>query len=227
MRRCPTRTGGGTFSLLNQVHVREFLNFKTFSSVVTPNEPFAVLAVNVCTASVAAPMPNLYRILALLIVMPAALAGADLRPVISREVGKFARAWEASDYHAILAYLPARVVQQSGGRAAVLVDLKNKFAQARELGANQLEAVPGQPSPPRQVGQWLASVLPLQAVLHGNHVAVTQETHVLALSSDRGKKWFFVLLYDVGQGELNTWFPEFRGKVVVPTSPAPRVNIVY
>lgn len=162
-----------------------------------------------------------------LLLLPLAVQAVDFRPVISREAGKYARAWQRSDCEAILSYLPPRVIQQMGGRAAVLVELKDRLAQAREWGATALEATPGQPSIPKQTGRWLASMLPTTAVVHGTHLDLTQQTHVLALSADRGKSWFFLVLYEVTQAELNTWFPEFRGKIVVPTPPAPQLKIVY
>lgn len=162
-----------------------------------------------------------------LLLIPAAVQAVDFRPVISREVGKYARAWQQSDCEVIISYFPPRVIQQSGGRAVVLRELKDRFAEAREWGATALEATPGQPSVPKQIGRWLTSMLPATAVVHGTHVDLTQQSHVLALSADRGKNWFFLVLYEVSQAELNAWFPEFRGKIVVPTPPAPQLKIVY
>lgn len=162
-----------------------------------------------------------------LISISAVLAAADLRPVISRDAGKCAVAWEREDFRTIVAYMPARVVQRSGGRAALISELTNDFAQARSLGAERLEAHHGPPSIPKSIGRWLVSVIPVTAVVHSAHLDLTQETHVLALSEDRGKHWAFVLLYQATQAELNDWFPEFRGKVFVPTPPVPRVSIVY
>lgn len=168
-----------------------------------------------------------FRVILGLLLLPVAVQAVDFRPAISREAGKFVRAWQRSDCEVIVTYLPPRVVQQSGGRAAVLTELKDRFAQAREWGATALEATPGQPSVPKQLGHWLASILPATAVVHGTHLDLTQQTHVLALSADRGKSWFFLVLYEVSQAELNAWFPEFRGKIVVPTPPAPQFKIVY
>ena len=144
-----------------------------------------------------------------------------------REAGKYVRAWQRSDHRTIVAYLPARVVQQCGGREAVLREFADDFAQARKLGASELEATLGTPSAPKQFGPWMASVLPVTALLRSAHFELTQQTHVLVLSSDRGKRWWFVLLYDVTQAELNTWFPEFRGQIMVPSPPAPQMKIVY
>ena len=159
--------------------------------------------------------------------LPAALSAADHVSVIKREVGKCAVAWQRNDYEKVLGYLPPRVIQQRGGRAATLREIKEQFAQARDLGAERLEALPGRIAPPKQVGSWLTSLIPLTAILHSAHLDLTQETHVLALSSDQGKKWFFVLLYEISQAELNAWFPEFKGKIVVPQDPLPKIELVY
>jgi hypothetical protein len=168
-------------------------------------------------------MRNLCFMLGLLL-LPAAMRAGDLRPVIKREAGKCAAAWERSDYEKILAYMPPQVIQQSGGRAAVLREVKGQFAQARESGVEQLEAIPGQPATPKPLGRWLTSLIPLTVVLHRAPLELTQETHVLGLSADQGRHWYFVLLYQITQKDLNAQFPEFAGRFVVPDDPAPRLT---
>ena len=165
-------------------------------------------------------MRNLCVMLGLLL-LPAALRAGDLRPVIKREAGKCAAAWQRSDYEKILAYLPPQVIQQSGGRAAVIRKVKGQFAQAREYGVEQWEAISGLPGTPKPMGRWLTSLIPLTVVLHRTPLDLTQETHVLGLSADQGKHWYFLLLFQITQKELNARFPEFAGKFVVPDDPAP------
>ena len=165
-------------------------------------------------------MRNL-RLLIGLLLLPAAMHAGDLRPVIKREFGKYAAAWQRSDYGMILGYLPPQVMQQSGGRAAVLREVKGQFAQAREYGVEQLEIIPGQPATPKLLGRWLTSLIPLTVVLHRAPLELTQETHVLGLSADQGRHWYFVLLFRITQQDLDTRFPEFAGKFVVPDDPAP------
>lgn len=165
-------------------------------------------------------------VLGLLLFLPA-VWGADARPVITREAGRYAAAWKRSDHQAIVSFLPAPMLRPPGRRAALMNELKNQFAQARSLGVQELDATLGPPSAPKQIGRWLASVLSVTAVLHSAHLDLTQQTHVLALSADQGKQWSFLLLYEMSQDELNTWFPEFRGKVFVPTPPEPQLKLVY
>jgi hypothetical protein len=160
-----------------------------------------------------------------LLLLPAALGAADLRPVILREAGRCGAAWERSDCEKILAYLPPQMVQQSGGRAAMLREIKGHFAQAREYGVEHWEAFPGQPSSPKPIGRWLTSIVPVTVVLHRAPLDLTQETHVLGLSADQGKHWYFVVLFHVTQKELNARFPEFAGKIIVPNDPEPDLGV--
>lgn len=162
-----------------------------------------------------------------LIVLPVLLGAADATAVLKREAGKCAAAWQRRDIGGIISYLPPRIIAQSGGRVAVARELKDEFAQARSLGAERLEALPGHPSAPRQIGSWLVSLIPVTAIVHSAHLELTQQTHVLGLSSDLGKHWFFVLLYQVTLSELHAWFPEFAGKIVIPDEPAPQMDFVY
>ncbi len=164
-----------------------------------------------------------------LILLPVALRAADAGSVtvIKREARKCAVAWQREDYAGIVAYLPPRVIQQSGGREAMLREIKEQFTQARSLGVERLEVIPGQPAPPKQTGAWLTTLIPLTAVLHSAHLDLTQQTHVLGLSPDQGKHWFFLPLYETTQAELNGWFPEFAGRIMIPADPASQLDVVY
>lgn len=149
-------------------------------------------------ATVGEPMGKLILILGMLL-LPVTLNAADARSVISREALKYAQAWQRSDFQAIVSYLPPRVVQQSGGRAVLIAEFKDKFAQARALGATDLKTTLGTPTAPKQIGRWLASVFPVTAVVRSSRLELTQDSQVLALSADQGKQWSFVLLYEVSQ----------------------------
>ena len=160
------------------------------------------------------------------ILLPLALRAADLRPVIQREAAACAAAWQRNDYEGIVAYLPPRLVQRTGGKAAAIRELKEQFAEARKLGVESMEARPGPPTTPRLHGPWLVSLVPLTAVLHGPHVDLTQTTHALALSADKGRHWSFVLLYQVSQARFEKWFPELAGMITIPTDPTPSLDLV-
>jgi len=152
---------------------------------------------------------------------------ADLRPVIRREAGKCAAAWQRNDYEGVLAFLPPRVVQQSGGRAAALKEIKSQFSLARDYGVERMDFTAGQPATPGTQGKWLTSLVPLTVVLHRTPLDVTQQTHLLALSNDQGKHWFFVPLYRTTQAKLNAWFPDLAGKIVIPAEAEPELGVAF
>lgn len=157
----------------------------------------------------------------------AATAAPDLRVAISREAAKCALAVQREDISTLVSCLHPTVLQHSGGRAAVMAEVKAQFAAARKYGAERIEVTPRLPSVPKKMGRWLTSMLPVTAVAQGLHVEVTQETQVLVVSSDQGKRWYIVPLYETTQAELDAWFPELRGKIVVPAQPKPNVRLVY
>ena len=162
-----------------------------------------------------------------LLLLPVALHAADLRPVITREAGKCAAAWQRNDYEGVLGFLPPRVVQQNGGRKAALKKIKSTFNKAEEYGVESMDFTAGQPTPPLTISKWLTSLVPLTVVLHRTPLDVTQATHLLALSSDQGKHWSFVPLYHTSQAKLNLWFPEFAGKIIVPAETEPRFEVAF
>lgn len=162
-----------------------------------------------------------------LLLLPAAMHAADFRPVIKREAGKCAAACQRNDYEGVLAFLPPQVIKQSGGHKAALKKIKTQFSLAREYGVERMDFLHGQPATPKMIGRWLTAMVPLTVVLHRTPLDVTQQTHVLALSADQGKRWFFVPLYQTSQAKLNSWFPEFVGKIIVPPDPEPQVELAF
>lgn len=162
-----------------------------------------------------------------LLLLPAALPAADLRPVIQREAGKCAAAWQRNDYEGVLAFLPPQVIKKSGGQKAALKKIQNQFNLARDYGVDRIEFLPGRPAAPKMTGRWMTALVPLTVVLRRTPIDVTQQTHLLALSADQGKRWFFVPLYQTSQARLNSWFPEFAGKVIVPVDPEPQMQLAF
>lgn len=162
-----------------------------------------------------------------LLLLPAATHGADLRPVILRDAAKCAAAWQRNDYEGVLAFLPPQVIKQSGGRAAALKKIKSQFSLARDYGVSRMDFSAGQPATPKAAGKWLTAMVPLTVVLHRTPLDVTQQTHLLALSADQGKRWYFVPLYHTTQTKLNLWFPEFAGKIIVPAESEPELDVAF
>jgi hypothetical protein len=171
-------------------------------------------------------MRSLFFLLSL-IMLSAAAHAADLRPIIRREAGKCAAAWQCNDYEGVLAFLPPQVIKQSGGKKAALKKIKSQFNKAEEYGVQSIGFSAGQPATPKVLGQWLTALVPLTVVLHRTPLNVTQQTHLLALSADQGKRWYFVPLYHTTQAKLNLWFPEFAGKIIVPTEMEPELDVAF
>ena len=167
------------------------------------------------------------RLLLGLLLLVVSSEAKDLRPDISREAAKCATAVQQENASALLVFMSGRVVQQSGGRAAVIAALKDQFEEARKLGVERIEIIPGVAGAPKIIGHWLLSLLPVTAVAHSAHVVAKQETHAIALSADGGRHWSFVPLYQTSQAELNGWFPEFRGRFTIPAEASPQIQLVY
>ena len=165
--------------------------------------------------------------LLLLVIGPTLGAARDLRPAIKSEAARCAIAWQRSNCDGVLSYLPERVVKVSGGRAAARREIKGWFDSAREYGVESQDVSLGEPSTPRPIGRWLTSLIPLTVVAHCPHLDLTQETCLLGLSADQGNHWSFVPLYQITPAELASWYPEFAGKIAVPATRAPRIEVTY
>jgi len=159
-----------------------------------------------------------------LLLLPAVAQARDLRPFITRDAARCARAWQKQDVNSIAAFFPPGVIRQIGGRAALIREIQAQLEGARRFGVDRLQISPGAPPNPTPVGRWLTCLLPLSVVLHTALADMTQETHALGLSSDQGAHWYFVPLYQVTPAELAAWFPEFHGQLIIPADPPPQIS---
>ena len=135
--------------------------------------------------------------------------------------------WRGADLAALRLWLLNRLDSATSGVILAAADenvaraVKDQFARVRECGGGQWEAIPGLPAMPKAMGRWRTSLVPLTVVLHRAPLDLTVETHVLGLSADQGRRWYFVPLFHVTQKELNARFPEFAGRFIVPDDPEP------
>lgn len=147
--------------------------------------------------------------------------GQEVTATIKQEAQKCAKAMLASDYDGIVQYTHPRVVQQMGGKEAMIGVLKNGLSQMQTQGAGFADATIGQPEEPKKIGSWLTSRVPQHLVMKVPGGKLDVDSSLLGISEDGGKHWVFIDLGAVTKEQLERAFPELQGQVVLPEKKKP------
>jgi hypothetical protein len=146
---------------------------------------------------------------------------ADSSPGIRMEAQKCANALLTNNFEGVLAYTHKRVVAGIGGKEAMLLTLKRGTEQMRAQGISFTRVEIGDPQKPKKVGDWLVALVPQKVVMKVPDGYLDQESYLLGISEDEGKKWAFVDVGPISQEQLTKAFPEFDGHITLPEKKKP------
>ncbi len=138
---------------------------------------------------------------------------------MKRDASKFVEAWNSKDNEGLVDLLSDRsAAKGSDGRDAVRKGIKGVYDYLKYLGFESVHVSLGEPTPPKRFGDLYASFVPILAIADGPEAKVTWPSNLLGVSSDYGKSWKFVVLLKVEQKQIDSMFPEFEKKLLIPTS---------
>ena len=143
------------------------------------------------------------------------------RTVIKQEAQRCADALIAGDYDAVAGYTHPRILSRMGGKEAMLQVMKRGTDDMRVNGITILGAKMGNPQEPKTVGTWTVSLLPQQIVMKVPGGKLQQDSHLLGVTEDEGRTWFFIDVGSITKAQFEEVFPELRGKVALPERKKP------
>ena len=79
----------------------------------------------------------------------------------------------------------------------------------------------GEPEKLQKIDGWLVGLVPQKLVMKVPGGTLEQESYLLGISEDDGKKWVFVDAGGVPKAQLEQIFPEIVGKIEVPARKQP------
>ncbi len=139
---------------------------------------------------------------------------------IKEEAQKCSQALVAGDYEKIVAYTPAKIVDSMGGKAKMVALVKRDTEAAKLKGRGIKDVRVGDPELVRRTGDFLTTLVPTKMVMKVPDGRVEANTWLLGISGD-GNNWTFLSVDSISEEQLASLFPEFKGKVQLPSKMKP------
>ena len=152
---------------------------------------------------------------------PAFAFADDAAAVMKREAEKCAKAILASDFDTVTVYSHQRIIEGMGGKEKMATILKSSLGQAAAQGVSIEEASIGEPGKLEKIDGWLVGLIPQKVVMKVPGGKVEQESPLLGISEDDGKKWVFVDAGGIPKAQLEKIFPEIVGTIEIPARKPP------
>ncbi|HZZ20297.1 MAG TPA: hypothetical protein VFE25_13050 [Opitutaceae bacterium] len=149
--------------------------------------------------------------------------GADLVVNLRRDAQACAAAWNRRDFKMVVSYLPERLYPNGRARVEAVKEIEDGLSSA---GDPAFHVSIGTIKKARKYRKLYAAIVPISATLDWPGLRTTDDSYLLAVSSNEGQSWQFLPLYEETQRDIDKFFPEFEGKILIPQSPAPATQIV-
>jgi hypothetical protein len=146
----------------------------------------------------------------------------SLTDTIGREAQQCANALVSGHYETFARCTNSKVVSALGGKEAMISVLKRGETDMRKKGIRMTSASIGTIDEPKKIGPWLTSKAALHLVMSVPGGKLHQDSTLLALSDDGGKRWTFVDLASGDKQGFDKIFPELKGQITFPEKREPQ-----
>jgi hypothetical protein len=131
-----------------------------------------------------------------------------------------ANAMLQKNYSTIIDYTYPKIVEMGGGKTAMLKAAKSSFGKMDE--SIILEKITfGEPQKIYVAGKELHCIVPETLTINTNKGKMQATYSLLAVSPDKGKKWFFLETHKLTPKFLKNIFPDFNYNLIIPENTKP------
>jgi hypothetical protein len=157
-----------------------------------------------------------HRIALLLILLFPGYVFAQDTTALKRQANLLAKAFIASDYNTIINHTYPNVLVQSGGREKMMNTIKKGVDQMKAQGVIFESVKIGSPGKIYKSGEELQCLIPEILTLKLNNGHLINHSYLLAITKDKGKKWYFLDLNKGTLPHLHAVVPNLNKEMVIP-----------
>ncbi len=145
------------------------------------------------------------------------LHSADFADTIRREAQKMSEAMRKGDFNTLIDYALPKVVHMVGKDKA-LAQMRQMDAQMKKEGFFYDSATIGTPGQVSDINGKLYVLIPETVKIKAPGGMITKESHLMAISEDKGKRWYFVDTAGLVNEEVfKDTLPDVVGRIEIPT----------
>lgn len=140
----------------------------------------------------------------------------DLRLQVREQANRCAQAMIRHDLETFAPFVSPRLLQAVGGRTRLVELIEKGREEMKKKKVVLTSAEVGTPSTVEKAAGFYLSMVPQRVIMTGPEGRSETTSHLLAISSDEGKSWYFLDCASLDQEKLDLLYPELKGKIRLP-----------
>lgn len=126
-----------------------------------------------------------------------------------------------SDFATVADHTYSKLLAQLGGRQAFIKMMNTDMDAIKKQGISMERITVGEPGEIVTLGKEMICVVPETITVKMQSRYITSTAPILAVSSDKGKTWYFIATDSTSPQKLKEFFPEYNGKPAIPPPSKP------
>lgn len=141
--------------------------------------------------------------------------------VINQAGADMVLAMKSKNYETLVKYTYPKVVAMVGGEENLLDLVKNSMESVASQGLIFKEIIVGKPQKIYTAGTELHCLVPQTVTMENSESTITSETFLLAVSTNKGKNWYFLDTAMLNEQYKASLFPNFNKQLQIPAPTPP------
>jgi hypothetical protein len=108
-----------------------------------------------------------------------------------------------------------------GGKDKMINLISKEMQRIEDQGVVFLELSIGEPEEVYKAGEEIHCLVPQKVILENNDGKIISRSHLLAVSADLGKNWYFVDIAQLTSENVTVLFPKFNSDLKIPVKTEP------
>jgi len=146
----------------------------------------------------------------------------NLQTTIKVQAMDMARALIKNDLVAFAEFMHPSVIAYAGGREKLKANTDSAAAAMKQFGVQFKKILIGNPGPIIEYKDQLQSVVPQTTTMQTALGELEVETSLIAVSMDKGKKWYFIDTNIYKADKLKSALPDLSPALLIPPQKQPK-----
>ena len=146
----------------------------------------------------------------------------NLETTIKIQAMDMARALIKNDFVAFAEFMPPGIIEYTGGREKLKSNIDSAASAMKQFGVQFKKILIGNPGPIITYNNQLQCVVPQTTTMQTIMGDLETETSLIAISMDKGKKWYFVDTNVYKEDKLKSALPGLSPALVIPPQKQPK-----
>ncbi len=166
-------------------------------------------------------MKNRVVIVAFLLVCVFAFPQNDHAENIKRDGNKMIHFMLKKDYESLSQFTYPIIIEWMGGKEKMINSISSEMQRIEDQGVVFLELSLGEPQKEYFAGEEIHCLVPQKIILKNKEGKIISRSHLLAVSVDLGKHWYFVDTTQLTSENVTVLFPKFNSDLKIPVKTDP------